>query len=72
MMADQEEADCAQGIIGADEVNLFGLGEVAEVEEAELAEAKKEAYGARILALVECPLRFFGTSGVWFRPDSRY
>ena len=56
VMVDEVEIDRADEVVGADERDLLGLGEVAEVEEAELAEADKDAGGAGILRVVEVPL----------------
>jgi len=43
VMVDEIEIDRADEIIGADERDLFGLGEVAEIEEAEFAVGEEDA-----------------------------
>ena len=43
-------------LTGTDERNLLGLGEIAEVEKAELAEGDQNAGRPRILGRVEIPM----------------
>ncbi len=46
VMIHEIEIDGADEIVRADQRNFFGLGEVAEIEKAELAEADQDAGGA--------------------------
>ena len=70
VMVDEIEAHVTEGIVGADERNLFGLGEVAEIEKAECAEANEDAGGAGIFSLVEVPFGFAGAIGIWCGLDA--
>lgn len=70
VVIDQEKIDGADEVVGADEGDFFGLGEVAEIEEAEFAEADEDAGGAGILSGVEIPVRLGGAVGVGLGLDA--
>ncbi len=69
-MIHQIEVDVPDQVVGADERNLLGLGQVAEIEKAEFAEANQNAGGARILGRVELPLRLAGAIGIGLGLDA--
>ena len=56
VVVDQIEVDRADEIVRADEGNFLGLGQVAEIQEAEIAEGDKDAGSAGILRVVESHL----------------
>ena len=70
VMRDEVEIDGADGIVGADERDFFGLGEIAEIEKIERAEADKDADGAGIFGRIEIPLGFSGAVGIGHRLDA--
>ncbi len=43
VMVDQIKVNRGDGVVGADECNLFCTGQVTEIEEAELAEGDEDA-----------------------------
>ncbi len=64
VMGGEVEVHGADGIVGADELDFLGLGEVAEVEEAELAVADEDADGAGVFSVVHRPLGLGGAEGI--------
>jgi hypothetical protein len=70
VVVDEIEIDCADEVGRADERNLFGLGEVAEVEKAELAVSEQEAGRAGILCIVEVPMGLGSAEGVGLGLDA--
>ena len=70
VMVDQVKVDVPDQIVGADQRNLLGLGEIAEIEETEFAEANQDAGGARIFSRIEFPLGLAGAIGIGRRLDA--
>ncbi|MGH9518447.1 MAG: hypothetical protein ACRD2D_02315 [Terriglobales bacterium] len=70
MVTHEKKIDVSDGIIRADQRDLFCFCQVAEIEEAEFSVAQQEAGGARILRGVVGPFGLFGAVGVGLGRDS--
>jgi hypothetical protein len=70
VVVDEIEIDSTDEIGGTDEGNLFGLGEVAEVEKAELAVSEQDAGRAGVLCFIEIPVGLCGAEWVGFGLDA--
>ena len=70
MVGGQIQVHRADGIGRAHERKLFGLGQVAQVDEAELAEGDQDAGGAGIFGCVHGPLGLGGAIGIGNRLDA--
>ena len=71
VMVDEVEAHGADEIVGTDEGNLFGLGEVAQIEKAELAKADEDVGGTRVFTAVEVPVGLGSASAIGSGGDAR-
>ena len=58
------QIDMSDQVIGANQRNLLGLGQVAEIEKAEFAEPHQDAGGTRIFRRIQIPLRLAGAIGI--------
>src|ERR1700739_38786 len=63
-MVHEIEVDVTDQVVGADQRNLFRLGEIAEIEKAEFAEANKNSSRPRIFGGIEIPLRLTRAVGI--------
>ena len=64
VMVHEIKIDVSDEVVGADQRNLFGLREIAEIEKAEFAEANKNSSRARIFGCIEIPFRLGGAIGI--------
>jgi len=71
VMRGQIKIHCPDGVGRAHQCNFLGLGQVAQVEEAELAEADQNPYGPGVLCVVRGPGRFGGAQRIGHGLDVR-
>ena len=62
----QKKIDFAQQVVRTGHLNLFLLGEIAEIEKAESSVGDQNAHGARVLSIVDGGRRFGCAVGIRF------
>src|SRR6266567_1660227 len=70
MMSGEVEIDVADGVVGADQRDLFLLGQIAKIEKAKLAEGDQDADRARVFSGVCLGLGLIRTGAIGRRLDA--